>query len=46
MIRAASVHGYNGALSVEVFRDAYWAQPIAQINADAKRYLDLLMAQI
>ena len=46
MIRAASGHGYNGALSVEVFRDAYWAQPIDQINADAKHYLDLLMARV
>jgi len=46
MIRAVRANGYDGDLSVEVFRDEYWAQPIAAIAAQAKRHLDLLMAQI
>lgn len=36
--------GYDGALSVEIFRDEYWAQPVDVISAASKSALDRLMA--
>ncbi len=36
--------GYNGYLSVEVFRPAYWQLPIVEINRRARESLDQLIA--
>ncbi|WDR03510.1 sugar phosphate isomerase/epimerase [Devosia algicola] len=33
--------GYDGYLSVEIFREQYWKQPVEQVVADAKSSLDL-----
>ena len=32
--------GYDGYLSVEIFREEYWKQPVEQVVADAKASLD------
>jgi 2-keto-myo-inositol isomerase len=32
--------GYDGYLSVEIFRDEYWREPVGKVTADAKAALD------
>ncbi len=46
MVCAFTARGYDGALSVEVFRDEYWAQPVGEITAQAKAHLEKLMAEL
>ena len=37
--------GYDGFLSVEIFREEYWKQPVNQVVADAKASLDRWLAK-
>ncbi|WEK50834.1 MAG: sugar phosphate isomerase/epimerase [Candidatus Kaistia colombiensis] len=37
--------GYEGYLSVEIFREEYWAQPVEQVVRDTKTALDAWMAR-
>jgi len=38
--------GYDGYLSVELFRKAYWEQSPEQISTDAKKHLDAVIAAL
>ncbi|OIO00374.1 hypothetical protein AUJ67_06045 [Candidatus Desantisbacteria bacterium CG1_02_49_89] len=38
--------GYKGFLSVEIFRQDYWKENPEKIAADAKKYLDALLAKL
>jgi 2-keto-myo-inositol isomerase len=38
--------GYDGFLSVEIFRPEYWRQPVTQVVQEAKQSLDLLLRKI
>jgi 2-keto-myo-inositol isomerase len=42
LIRAT---GYDGYLSVEIFREEYWREPVGKVVADAKAALDILIAR-
>jgi 2-keto-myo-inositol isomerase len=37
--------GYNGFLSVEIFREGYWREPVGKVVADAKAALDRWLAK-
>jgi 2-keto-myo-inositol isomerase len=37
--------GYDGFLSIELFREEYWDQPVEQIVLEAKRSLDAVLAK-
>jgi len=46
MLRPLIRGGYQGALSVEVFREEYWQRPVDEIASQSKRHLDKLLAQL
>ena len=46
MLRPLLERGYSGYLSVEIFREEYWQQPVGELTLQAKRYLDQLMTRI
>jgi 2-keto-myo-inositol isomerase len=37
--------GYNGFLSVEIFREEYWRQPVEQVVREAKSSLDSVLSK-
>jgi len=37
--------GYNGSLSIEIFREEYWNQPVEQVVLEAKQSLDSTLAK-
>jgi 2-keto-myo-inositol isomerase len=37
--------GYNGFLSVEIFREEYWRQPVEQVIHEAKSSLDTVLSK-
>jgi 2-keto-myo-inositol isomerase len=37
--------GYNGFLSVEIFREEYWRQPVEQVIHEAKSSLDMVLSK-
>ncbi len=37
--------GYDGLLSIEIFREEYWNQPVEQVVVEAKRSLDAVLAK-
>ncbi len=37
--------GYEGFLSIELFREEYWNQPVKQVVVEAKRSLDAVLAK-
>jgi 2-keto-myo-inositol isomerase len=46
MLRPLIRGGYDGALSVEIFREEYWQRPIDEISVQSKLHLDKLIAQL
>jgi 2-keto-myo-inositol isomerase len=44
MLAPLVAKGYDGALSVEVFREEYWQRPVDEIAREAKAHLDRLLA--
>lgn len=46
MLRPLIKGGYQGALSVEIFREEYWQRPIDEIAGQSRVHLDKLLAQI
>jgi len=46
MLCIVKQQGYEGYLSVELFRKAYWEQDVMQIARDAKKHLDALIATL
>jgi sugar phosphate isomerase/epimerase len=46
MLRPLYQRGYPGYLSIEIFREEYWSQPVEEITNRAKHYLNQLMARI
>jgi 2-keto-myo-inositol isomerase len=37
--------GYDGFLSVEIFREDYWREPVGKVIADAKAAIDRWLAK-
>jgi 2-keto-myo-inositol isomerase len=37
--------GYHGFLSVEIFREEYWRQPVEQVVREAKSSLDSMLSK-
>ena len=37
--------GYDGFLSVEIFREDYWREPVGNVVADAKAAVDRWLAK-
>ncbi|MBI4552922.1 MAG: sugar phosphate isomerase/epimerase [Candidatus Latescibacteria bacterium] len=46
MLGIVKEKGYDGYLSVEIFRDAYWQQDPVTVSIDAKRALDRVLATL
>lgn len=46
MLGIVKRNGYDGYLSVEIFRDAYWKQDPVTVSIDAKRALDRTLAAL
>jgi len=46
MIGAIARNGYEGYLSVEIFREEYWKQDVDEISRRAKASLDALLARL
>jgi hypothetical protein len=46
MLQPLVGHGYQGPVSVEIFREEYWRRPVDEIATQSKLHLDKLLAQI
>jgi len=46
MLKPLKEKGYQGYLSVEIFREEYWQLPPEEVSRQSKRYLDLVINRL